>query len=124
LSAANKKILLVEDELVIQKLCVRLLIQQGYQLVLAATVEEGIQKMQAGKIDLLISDLKLPDGNGLDVVRIFKERFPASQVLVITGASEEDEIIKELKASIDCEYLSKPFDIVRFISVVSKALHN
>jgi len=118
----KKKILVVEDEEIIRKLCKRLLSKLGHEVSAVGTLKEAEKKVEEIEWDLLISDLKLPDGSGVDMIRFFKKRFPQKKALIITGSLTPDRCSEPVGdiGVIDC--IAKPFDIDQFISAVKKAL--
>ncbi|MCB4756600.1 MAG: response regulator [Elusimicrobia bacterium] len=120
----KKSILIVEDEGIIQRLFLRLLGPLGHGLVCAGGLAEGIQKMKVQRLDLLITDLKLPDGAGIDVIRHFKEKFPRSDVLIVTASLTPEEQLRRASAMGVTKYLYKPFEAKELLSAVRSALKN
>jgi DNA-binding NtrC family response regulator len=117
-----KKILILEDEGSIRKLCQRLLANWGYELTMVARVDEAFKSIDEKEFDLLITDLKLPDGNGSSVVQKFKMRFPNSKAIIMTGSiTPNEDTLKELGDTV-LPYLLKPFQIEEFMQVVQSAL--
>jgi CheY-like chemotaxis protein len=120
--ADNRKILLVEDEQIIQVLCRRLLNQTAYALDIVGSVQEAFKRIQSNPPDLLLTDLRLPDGDGIEVIRFLREISPKAKIIIITGSpTPEDRLgrLKDLKAD---DYISKPFEVDVLISAVQKAL--
>ena len=117
----KKIILLVEDEKAIQRLCRRLLQDPELVLVVVDRVGEALKIINSKRFNLLICDICLPDGNGLDVVEQFKHLQPESPAIVITGSPEQDSERRawSLKAH---AFLFKPFDINQFKAIVEHAL--
>jgi len=93
-------VMVVEDDAVtLKSLC--LAIQSEPALKLVATfnsVAPAVAWLQAGRVDLLLTDLGLPDGTGIDVIRACVERCPDCDIMVITMSSDEDNILASIEA--------------------------
>lgn len=118
-------ILVVEDEPTIQSLCRRLLRQLGQEAVFTGTIAEALEKISGfGRLDLLIADIRLPDGDGGDVIAKAREKFPAAGVLVVTGSPTPDprlDLLQKLNIQ-ESDILFKPFEISRFEAEVRRRL--
>lgn len=101
--------MIVEDEEIIRSLCRRLLSAGDRELIFAENVQEALHAIQNSSLDLLISDLKLPDGHGVDVIRRFKERFPEKKAIVTTGSPSPEERLEAIKDLWVSPCLYKPF---------------
>lgn len=120
-----KKILIVEDEEVIRRLCRRILAQNGYELVFACDVKEAREKIgDADPYELLIADMKLPDGSGLEVIRHFRETHARARVLIVTGSLTPEDRGGRLSewGFTKKDFLFKPFKIKDFESAVREHL--
>ena len=102
-------ILLVEDNLRVQELVAEALRGDGYGVDAVATVAELLTATRASLYDLLIIDLMLPDGDGLDAVRSLRAENLSSPILVMTAKGSVDDRIGGLDAGAD-DYLIKPFN--------------
>ena len=101
------RVLLVEDDAGIRA-AVRLMLEdEGYEVVEAATGEEGIERFRAGAADLAIVDLLLPGIGGLDVVRTLRST-SALPILVVTAQADSHDVVAGLEAGAD-DYVTKPF---------------
>ena len=99
--------LLVEDDSGIRA-AVRLMLEdEGYDVVEAATGEEGIERFRAGGADLAIVDLLLPGIGGLDVVRALRAT-SGLPILVVTAQADSHDVVAGLEAGAD-DYVTKPF---------------
>ena len=116
-----KKILVVDDEEVIRQLCQRLLGKLGFDLILAGTVEAALSTIDQSTLDLLVTDLKLPDGSGTEIIFHFKNKFQTSGVVVMTGSATPEDRLASC-AGLVSSSLMKPFDKGSFISAVTNAL--
>lgn len=125
-----KHILLVEDDDTNRKL-VRIVLGGGYRISEAVSVEQALALLQQEKPDLLLLDIRLGDGSGLDVIRAVRADPAFDQVpaLAITAQAMKDDESRFLAAGFDA-YLSKPIDtrrlpetVARFIREGRKADH-
>jgi two-component system KDP operon response regulator KdpE len=119
-------ILLVDDEMFIQRLCNRILLTMGLTAVFTSSLEETRKTLGSiERLDLLISDIMLPDGRGSDVVNLVRAKFPKVKVLVITGSSPEIESAAFLALGVKEEnIIFKPFSISNFENAVRRQLED
>ena len=109
MNAPSPKVLLIEDEKQIRRF-VRLAVEEeGCQVVEAETMAQGLIEAGLGKPDLLILDLGLPDGNGIDLIRDLRG-WSDVPVLILSARSQENDKIAALDAGAD-DYLTKPFSV-------------
>lgn len=117
----KKKILIVDDEEIIRRFLKRILSAE-YDLMLLENINQASGVMLAFKPDLLITDLKLPDGNGQKVIERFRASFPGRGIIVITGSPTPHEEFKNLQELGILLLIQKPFDIEELRIAVKKAL--
>lgn len=109
MSAPSPKVLLIEDEKQIRRF-VRLAVEEeGCHVVEAETMAQGLIEAGLGKPDLLILDLGLPDGNGIDLIRDLRG-WSDVPVLILSARAQENDKIDALDAGAD-DYLTKPFSV-------------
>ncbi len=109
MNAPSPKVLLIEDEKQIRRF-VRLAVEEeGCQVVEAETMAQGLIEAGLGKPDLLILDLGLPDGNGIDLIRDLRG-WSDVPVLILSARAQENDKIAALDAGAD-DYLTKPFSV-------------
>jgi DNA-binding response OmpR family regulator len=101
-------VLLVEDHADTRSILGILLNRCGCQMVTAKKVKEARAGLEEMPFNILISDLNLPDGDGLDLVREAKQTQKLTTI-AITGRTSNEERDRGLKAGVDC-YLTKPID--------------
>lgn len=118
----TKHILLVEDDDTNRKL-VRIVLGDGYRISEAASVEQALDLLQRERPDLLLLDIRLGDGSGLDVIRAVRADPAFDQVpaLAITAQAMKDDESRFLAAGFDA-YLSKPIDTRRLPEMVARFL--
>lgn len=102
-------ILVVEDDPTIQTLVKAILTRDGNLVTIAKTAEEGERSIQNEEFDMILLDLRLPDGNGYDMCHDLREAGITTPVLFLSAEHETDVKIKCLKVGAD-DYLTKPFN--------------
>lgn len=103
------EILVVEDDPTIQTLVKAILSRDGNHVTVAKTAEEGESCIQNERYDMILLDLRLPDGNGYDMCHDLRESGITTPVLFLSAEHETDVKIKCLKVGAD-DYLTKPFN--------------
>ena len=102
-------VLVVDDDAEIRTLLGRYLDSQGFRVSLAASRREFEQKLSVGQFDILVLDVMLPDGSGLDICRTLRERRSNLPVILLTALKEDVDRIIGLELGAD-DYLGKPFN--------------
>ncbi|MGD8440329.1 MAG: sigma 54-interacting transcriptional regulator, partial [Holophagae bacterium] len=115
------RILVVDDEKSIREFLTILLEQEGYEVVTADSVEAGKAALTADRPDLVMCDLKLPDGTGLEVLQHARTRELATPFIIITAHTTPQHALESLRAGA-AEYLSKPFNVDDLKAILSKLL--
>lgn len=115
-----KRIFFVEDDASLRRGLAFAMQQKGYALTVAQTCAEAEALWQQGPYDLVILDVALPDGSGLDLCRMIRERSRVP-ILFLTAADEETDIIMGLDIGGD-DYITKPFKLAVFLSRVNALL--
>jgi DNA-binding NtrC family response regulator len=111
------KILVIDDELSQREILADILSDAGYQVVLAASGEEGIARLQKNNISLVLTDLKMPGMDGIEVLRDTLEFNPDIQVVLMTAFGSIPSAVNAIKNGA-YDYLTKPFkkdDLLRII---------
>ncbi len=101
------KILVVDDDPGFRKLLRTILVGEDYEVETAATATEGRRIGSRTKFDLVLTDLKLPDGTGMDVLKFFFERTPDLPVILLTGFGTVSTAVEAMKLGA-VDYLEKP----------------
>ncbi|HEY3381643.1 MAG TPA: sigma-54 dependent transcriptional regulator [Vicinamibacterales bacterium] len=117
------RLLLVDDEPSIRQLLLYRLRREGYEVLLAANGREAIKTLEAGGIDLLISDIRMPDMNGVEVLRAAKQLDPDILGIVITAFASKETSVEALRLGAS-NYVEKggPEFPAEVVEVVRKAL--
>jgi len=115
------RILVVEDEEHIAQGLIFNLEQEGYRVTHTETGAAAMQMLDRERFDLVVLDLMLPDGHGIDICQKIRETSPQLPILILTALSEEQSRIRGLQAGAD-DYLSKPFNLEEFLLRISGML--
>ena len=116
------RILVVDDEQSIREFLTILLEKEGYEVSTAESVSSGIERLHAEPFDLVMCDLKLPDGNGLEVLQNARKRQLECPFIIITAHTTPQHALDALRAGA-AEYLSKPFNVDDLKIILDKLLH-
>jgi DNA-binding NtrC family response regulator len=119
----SRKILIVDDEPHIRTALAKLLAQAGHAAETAESGEQAIGLLQDSPVDLVITDLKMVGGDGMDVLRAVKQRWPDTEVMVLTAYGTIDSAVEAMKVGA-YDYLTKPVDPERLVHLVGKALEH
>jgi CheY-like chemotaxis protein len=106
---ANLRVLLVEDDDDNRELMAEVLAASGWDVVTAASGPEGLAKLAAGGVDVLVTDVGMPGMGGLELARLARERAPAVRVVVVTGWAEREDIANARGKHVDA-VLIKPVE--------------
>jgi two-component system response regulator PilR (NtrC family) len=115
------KILVADDELSMRQFLEILLKKEGHEVVCAADGQEALSRFEAEVFDLVISDIKMPKVDGLDLLRKVKEKRPTLAVIMVTAYASPEDAIAAMKAGA-YDYLTKPFKLEEIKSVIQNAL--
>jgi len=115
-------LLVVDDEPGILRLIDRFARKIGFEVVLAGNGEEALVKLQAEKAVAALVDLRMPDVDGLEVLRRIRAADPSCQVILMTGHASIDTAIEAIKHGA-MDYLSKPFDFDRLQELLTRIRH-
>ncbi|HKY32520.1 MAG TPA: sigma-54 dependent transcriptional regulator [Candidatus Polarisedimenticolia bacterium] len=116
-----QRILVVEDEPDLRKVLATLLKRAGYAVDLAGSGTLGCERLRQEVYDVVITDLKLPGADGIEVLRTSKELYPDTPVIIITAYST-DEAAEEARRLGAFNYILKPFDTDKILADVGIAL--
>ncbi len=117
----EKKILLVEDENVFAKAVMKHLQRAGYKIDLAGDLETAIKEYNNNSPDLVLLDMRLPDGSGLDLLSEIRSSNTNTAVLVMSAYGELEDAVSAMKLGAS-DYLKKPIDLEELLINVEKVL--
>ena len=120
-SAVQPQILVMEDESSVAQGLEMILREQGYGVDLAMTGQGALDSLSGKGFDLLVADLRLPDMDGMEVIKRVKSESPETEVVVITGYAGVSSAVDAMKGGV-ADYLPKPFTEEEFMAAVEEAL--
>lgn len=118
---ARKNILVIEDDAGIRQGLVDALELEGYQTLSAARADEGLELALHGEYDLLLLDLVLPRGDGLEILAQLRQARPTTPVIILTARGDENDRVQGLRLGAD-DYVVKPFSVRELLARVSAVL--
>jgi DNA-binding NtrC family response regulator len=113
-------ILVVDDESMMCNLVYKILDQENYKVELVASVAEALQALSQKEFQLVISDIKMPDRSGIELLQRVKQDYPRTGVVMMTGYGDTYTAKEVLLAGAE-EYITKPFKSTELSSAVEKA---
>jgi two-component system, NtrC family, response regulator PilR len=116
-------ILVIDDEPDLRTLYELTLLREGYGVETAGSVQEAWQQLENQSFSIVITDMRLPDGSGLEIISGIKNRQRAERCIVITAYGSADNAVESLKAGA-FDYLTKPVDLKQFRAVIASATQN
>ena len=114
----QKRILIADDEPVMQDLMASALMTFGYKIDTVTNGREAIDRINQISYDLIITDYEMPKMNGLELIRWVKSNHPGVPVVIVTGTAPVQENLK--RETIAC--ISKPFTLSKFRKTIEQAL--
>jgi len=115
------RVLIVDDEGLVREMFVKIVAAADWEAVTAADGAEAINRIQTDKIDLLVTDLKMPGMDGLSMIREARRKASQLPIIIITGHSTEASAIEALNLGVT-GYFLKPLRPQRFISIAARCL--
>ena len=114
------KILIVDDSRTSRKMLRNILESNGHEIIdEAVNGQEGVQKFQALKPDVVTLDITMPVVDGVEALKMIKALDPESKVVMVTAAGQKNKMIECIKAGAN-EFLTKPFEQHEIVDVINK----
>lgn len=121
-SARPVQILVVDDEPDLRTLYELTLLREGYRVEAAGSVAEAWEYLQTRSFDAVITDMRLPDGLGMEILQRIQQSQRSERCVVMTAYGSAENAVEALKAGA-FDYLTKPVDLKQFRAVVASAVH-
>lgn len=115
------RILIVEDELTLNKTIAEGLQEFGYQTDTSESFKDAEYYIDIRNYDLILTDWMLPDGSGIELINIIKQKSPNTSVVVLSAKDDKESEIKALRAGAD-DYIKKPFDFEVLVARIEARL--
>lgn len=119
--AVEKRILVVDDEEIVRESCRRVLSEAGYAVRTVGNGRDALNLCRAEHFDVMLTDLRMADMDGLEVIRAAAREFPGLRVVVITGYPSRESLQQAQELGV-CEYVEKPLNPSRLSEVTATAL--
>ena len=121
-AARRERLLVIDDDPGLAEVIELLLEREGYAVQHASTLKRGVELAASEEFELVVTDLKLPDGTGLDAIHRIRADRPALPIIMITSYSSLESAIAALRAGA-VDYIIKPFDNEEFLHAVGRAVN-
>ena len=118
---SKPRILIVDDEASLRETLGIIFTKEGFEARLAQNFTEGLADALRSSPDVILCDIKMPDGNGLDLLRKVKADSPKTPVIMITAHTSTQDAIEAMKAGA-VDYIAKPFNVEELAMIVDRAL--
>ncbi len=112
-------ILVTDDEAMIRNLLEKILAKERYNILLAKDGQEALEIISTKKVDIVVSDTKMPRMNGLDLLKTLKKDRPEIGVVIMTGYGDSYTVKDALLLGAD-EYITKPFKSYEMLMIVER----
>jgi len=117
---SNKKILIVDDEVEMRIALETTLKRENYKVTLAENGEQALERLSGDTFDLVLTDVKMPKMNGIDLLKILKQQSPRTVAIMMTAYGDIDNAVETMKAGA-FDYLLKPFSAEILLATVNRA---
>jgi len=114
------KILVVDDEAILRSLLEKILVKEGYEVSLAQTGTEALEMLESEQLDIMITDIKMPEIDGFELLRQAKQIHPNLGVIMMTAYADAFSVKDALLLGAD-DYITKPFKSVEISMIVERA---
>ena len=118
------RILIIDDNEAFKKMTCEILKSEGYEVLSASNGKEGVKLCRGQPVDLIVTDLLMPDMDGIETIRELRSTSPDSKVIVVSGggtAGSGDEYLESVQVMFDIKHtFSKPFDMDQFLQAVKE----
>lgn len=105
-----EKILVVDDEIEVTELLEEFLVQSGYQVATANSKKSAQAKISEFQPGIILLDIKLPDGDGVQFLKEIKASYPNIEIIMITGMADREIALEAIKSGA-ADYICKPIDL-------------
>ena len=119
--SSDRTLLVADDDPGLRESLERALSREGYRVILASDGQAALERLQAGGIDLIVTDLKMPGLTGLELLRAAKAIAPDIDVILLTAFGTVEEAVKAMKDGA-YDFLTKPFRREQLLKLIDKAL--
>ena len=115
------KILIIDDEEQLRSLLTRIVSLEGFTVQEVGSLQEGSRYLERDQVDVILCDVKLPDGNGVDFVRTTRQKFPFTEIILLTAFANVHDGVQAMKNGA-FDYIMKGDDNDKVIPLLNKAI--
>lgn len=116
----QNKVLIIDDEEKLRTLLAKIISLEGFEVLQAGDCKSGLKKLEQNDIDVIICDVKLPDGSGVNLSKSIKEKHPAIEIILLTAYGNIPDSVQAIKNGA-FDYITKGDDNNRIIPLLYKA---
>ncbi|AWX44160.1 Virulence transcriptional regulatory protein PhoP [Flagellimonas maritima] len=116
------KILIIEDDTAFCQMLHKFLAKHNFDISTSYTIIDAKQQLKANLFDVILSDVRLPEGDGIALLSRIKSEFPSTQVILMTGYAEVKTAVSAMKKGA-FDYISKPFTPENILKIITSALN-
>jgi len=117
------RVLVIDDENVICDACELVLTEKGHMVTLRNSGKTGLDAIREGTYDILLLDMKLPDMDGMEILKVVQEEKPELCTIVMTGYSSISNAVQAMRKGAD-NYLAKPFTEDELLQAIEESYAN
>lgn len=114
-------VLIIEDDLTFSLMLTTWLGKKGFEVTTAVSVADARQRIKAGSYDLVLSDLRLPDGDGIDLLKWLKDEYPRLPLIMMTSYAEIQTAVLAMKSGA-ADYIAKPLNPEELLAKIREIL--
>lgn len=114
-------ILIIDDEEKLRSLLARIIGLEGFEVLQAADCKSGLKKLELSDVDVVLCDVKLPDGNGVDLSKTIKDKFPLVEIILLTAYGNIPDGVQAIKNGA-FDYITKGDDNNKIIPLLYRAI--
>ena len=118
----NYRVLFVDDEVNILNTLRRGLMDEEYYCLFANSAKEALELFEGNKIDVIVSDIRMPEMNGLDLLKIIAEKSPLTVKIVLSGYTQLPQVLATINQVDIFKFITKPWSLEDLVTIVRKAL--
>lgn len=115
------KVLIIDDEEKLRNLLAKIISLEGFDVFQASNIKSGLKRLELEDIDVIICDVKLPDGNGVETAKLIKEKHPSIEVILLTAYGNIPDGVQAIKNGA-FDYITKGDDNNKIIPLLYKAI--
>lgn len=120
---SQPSIMVVDDELLIRDLLYDFFTGQGWSITVAESGSKALELLERQPVDLVLSDIKMPDMDGLQLAEELRRSHPETPVVLMTGYPSVESAVSALRARVE-DYVIKPFNINQLFKLIDSTIHH